>query len=160
MTLAYREETALDDATLHEICLLARSLDRRLEAPVERYIESCRLGLAGRKWIHAGLAYDGDELVGYKLGRSCDPRCFESWRGGVKADYRRRGIASELAARQEAWCRSQPFSAIMTRTAPDNAPMLILNLRRGFVVSGTLLVRGTTMNVELHKSLGKNAAAE
>ena len=59
----------------------------------------------------------------------------------------------ELAAIQETWCQEQGFTSIMTRTDPNNAAMLILNLRRGFTISGTVLIRGTNMNVVLHKSL-------
>ncbi len=151
MTIIYRETSVVADAVLRDICGLALALEERPLTLLDRYLENCRMGLAGRAWVHAALAYDRDELVGYKLGRSDDPRCFESWRGGVKREYRRRGIASTLAQCQEDWCRSGPFQCIETRTSPDNAPMLILNLRRGFIISGTVLIRGEHMNVVLHK---------
>ncbi len=151
MNITYRETTVVDDAVLRDICGLAMAIDEKPVTLLERYMDSCRMGLAGRAWVHAALAYDGEDLVGYKLGRSDDPRCFESWRGGIKAEYRRRGIASRLAQFQEEWCRGQPFRCIETRTSPDNAPMLILNLRRGFTISGTVMIRSEHMNVVLHK---------
>ena len=152
--IMYREhEGILSESLVYEIASLAKILDQQAEVPITSYVTNLTMGLAGRVWVHVGLAYDGAELIAYKLGRSDDPRCFESWRGGVKAAYRRRGIATHLAQCQEDWCRSQKFSSILTYTAPDNIPMLIVNLKRGFTVSGTILVRGAHMNVALHKSI-------
>jgi GNAT superfamily N-acetyltransferase len=152
--IIYRQHDGiLDDAVLYELCTLVQALEGHPDIPVESYMKNARAGVDGRPWVHVALAYDDAELVGYKLGRSDDPCCFESWRGGVKLDYRRRGIADQLAAAQEEWCRHHNFGCIVTHTNPDNAPMLILNLRRGFTISGTVLVRGVNMNVVLHKSL-------
>ncbi len=119
----------------------------------ERHAESFRIGLRGRPWIFTVLAYDGGQLVGFKIGRSEDPREFESWRGGVLESHRRQGIARELAQRQEAWCRAQNFRVICTQTDPDNAPMLMLNLAQGFIISGTNLKRGEKLRVDLLKKL-------
>ena len=71
-----------------------------LRADPDAFAESFRIGLVGRKWIYSCLAYDGEQMVGYKVGRSSDPREFESWRGGVMPAHRRKGIARELARRQ------------------------------------------------------------
>ena len=49
------------------------------------------MGLNGRPWIYTCLAYDGERLVGQKVGRSDDPCAFESWYGGVLTAFRRRG---------------------------------------------------------------------
>lgn len=119
----------------------------------ERHAESFRIGLRGRPWIFTVLAYDAEQLVGFKIGRSEDPREFESWRGGVLESHRRQGIARELAQRQEAWCRAQSFRVICTQTDPDNAPMLMLNLAQGFIISGTNLKRGEKLRVDLLKKL-------
>ena len=117
------------------------------------YVTQFQFGLKGRAWIHLCLAFDGEQLVGYKLGRSDDPRNFESWHGGIHPDFRRQGIARELAQRQESWCRRHNFKFITTLTAHDNTPMLILNLRQGFIISGTFLKRGQCLNVVLEKRL-------
>jgi GNAT superfamily N-acetyltransferase len=119
----------------------------------ERHAESFRVGLRGRPWVFTVLAYDAEQLVGFKIGRSEDPREFESWRGGVLESHRRQGIARELAQRQEAWCRAQSFRVICTQTDPDNAPMLMLNLAQGFIISGTNLKRGEKLRVDLLKKL-------
>ena len=115
--------------------------------------EQLRTNLNGYRWIHLCLAYEGEELVGYKVGRSNDPRTFESWNGCVRPSARRKGIASALAARQEAWCREQGFLHLATETAHDNQAMLIVNLKRGFRVTGTYLDRGTNLKVVLQKPL-------
>jgi len=102
------------------------------------------------------MAYDGDELVGYKVGRSNDPRTFESWNGGVLPEARKRGVGAELARRQEAWCREQGFAFLSTDTAHNNRAMLILNLRRGFHIAGTYLNRGKNLKVVLQKALSQD----
>ena len=107
----------------------------------------------GHKWIHLCMAYEASHLVGYKLGRSNDPRTFESWMGGVLPAARNRGIATELSRRQEEWCRSQGFRFLTTETSHDNKAMLILNLKQGFHIAGTYLDRSTNMKVVLQKSL-------
>jgi len=156
-TIAYRElEGMPEEETLRAVACLARALDGvpdQGKPGVSAYVESCRLGLAGRPWIHLCMAYAGDALVGYKLGRSDDRRTFESWRGGVLEPFRRRGIARALAERQEAWCRQQKFGFMTTLTDHDNRPMLILNLQRGFYIAGTFSKRGQVVNVALEKAL-------
>jgi len=152
--IEYREyEGELSDDVILKIAGLAMIADNNHQLSIKLYRSNFLVGLAGRPWIHVALAYDGEELVGYKLGRSDDPRSFESWRGAVHPDYRRRGIAMKLADIQEDWCTKNKFAAIMTRTEPDNKAMLILNIKRDFHVTGTVLIRGQHMNVILYKSL-------
>ena len=115
--------------------------------------EQLRQSLNGHRWIYLCLAYEGDELVGYKVGCSNDPRTFESWNGGVVPQARNRGIGAALAERQESWCRAQGFRYLTTTTAHDNRDMLILNLKQGFHISGTCLDRGTNLKVILQKQL-------
>ena len=125
------------------------------EAPLtlDAHIEQLKVELRGRRWVHAGLAFEGDAILGYKVGRSDDPRSFESCLGGVLPGARRRGIASELARRQEMWCRAQSFQFIMTETSYDNQGMLILNLKRGFHISGSYLCRQKHLKIRLEKAL-------
>ena len=155
--IVYREVEGMPDAALLlELATLAKEISEESggrEAEPEAYVKNFRTGLNGSQWIHACLAYEGERLVGHKIGRSDDPRAFESWKGGVLTAFRRRGIAQELARRQEAWCRTNTFQVIYTETAPDNVPMLILNLRQGFTISGTYLKRNTTLVVRMVKVL-------
>jgi ribosomal protein S18 acetylase RimI-like enzyme len=120
--------------------------------------EQLRLSVNGHRWIHLCMAYLDGELVGYKVGRSNDPRTFESWNGGVLPRTRHKGVASALAESQEAWCRSQGFGTLTTETAHDNQAMLIVNLKRGFNIIGTYLDRGTNLKVVLQKPLASSAS--
>ena len=155
--IAYREVEGMPDAALLlKLGVLAKANfeeEGGRDADLDTYAENIRVGLNGRPWIYTCLAYDGERLVGQKVGRSDDPRAFESWYGGVLTAFRRRGIARELATRQEAWCRANQFRVISTETDPDNVAMLTLNLRQGFKISGTHLKRGTKLMVSLVKIL-------
>ena len=122
-------------------------------APAEAIAEQLRASVNGHRWVHLCMAYLDGELVGYKVGRSNDPRTFESWNGGVLPSARKKGVASALAECQEAWCRTQGFGTLMTETAHDNRAMLIVNLKRGFHVIGSYLDRGTNLKVVLQKPL-------
>ena len=118
--------------------------------------EQIRMGVNGHRWVHLCRAYLEGKLVGYKIGRSNDPRTFESWNGGVLPSARKKGVATALAERQEAWCRLQGFGNLTTETAHDNQAMLIVNLKRGFHVTGTYLERGKNLKIVLRKPLASS----
>ena len=113
--------------------------------------------LAGRKSIYTCVAFEGDVPVAFKLGYMERPHYFESWRGGVIPAARRRGIADELQRRQHAWCREQGFRILTTITDNHNAPMLILNLRHGYVIAGTFHDREKCLKVILQKTVAGDA---
>ena len=92
-------------------------------------------------------------IIGYKIGFQERPQYFESWRGGVLAEYRGRKIAQELLKKQHEWCKKQGFSIINTTTNSQNIPMLIVNLRGGFEIVGTFLNHRKIMKVMLEKRL-------
>ena len=117
--------------------------------------DQLRSAVNGHRWIHLCTATVDGHLVGFKVGRSNDPRTFESWVGGVLPKARQQGIASHLARLQEAWCRANGFQFIQTETAHDNAAMLTVNLKQGFCIAGTYLDRGTHLKVILQKDLNK-----
>lgn len=149
-------EGHLSDEVLVEVVeLVALTLHVPRSPPAEpaAYMQLIRAELAGYRWIYLCLAYEGPLLVGYKLGRSSDPRTFESRLGGVRLRARRRGIASELARRQEAWCRTHGFRFLVTEAHQDNDAMLILNLKRGFKIVGTTLSRTEHLKVQCEKAL-------
>jgi len=114
-----------------------------------------QLGIAvnGHRWVHLCTASVDGKMVGFKVGRSNDPRTFESWVGGVLPNARKQGIASQLARLQEVWCRANGFQFIQTETAHDNPAMLTVNLKEGFCIAGTYLDRGTNLKVILQKPL-------
>lgn len=99
------------------------------------------------------LAMDGDNVVGYKIGYE-DRTCrFYSWLGGVYPEYRRRGVASELMRLQHRWCRSEGYQVIRTHTKNKWRDMLILDLRFGFNVIGTLTDELGETKIILDKNL-------
>lgn len=88
--------------------------------------------------VHVWLAEAGGHLVGCKLGYERKPGHYYSWLGGVESDFRGQGIAAELMRQQHAWCRQQAYRRIRTQTYNQWRTMLILNLRHGFDIVGTL----------------------
>ena len=152
----YEIEGIIADKNLEQIGYLAKIIDghgNEEEPSIEQYTNNIRAGINGYRWVHLGLAYAQEQVVGYKLGRSSDPRSFESWVGGILPSHRRQGIAFELSLRQEEWCRKNKFQFMTTITAHDNTAMLILNLRHGYTIAGTFLKRGKNLNVSLEKKL-------
>ncbi|AII51170.1 GNAT family N-acetyltransferase [Hymenobacter sp. APR13] len=102
-----------------------------------------------RQPVQAWLAYAGDQLVGCKLGYERQPGHYYSWLGGVRPDFRGQGIAAELLHRQHAWCRVQGYRAVRTHTYNRWRAMLLLNLRHGFDIIGTVQgPRGLTIVLE------------
>lgn len=95
------------------------------------------------------LAFDGERLVGCKLGYNWqsaeghpdEPEpikpIFYSWLGGVDPAYRRQGVAAELMRRQHEACQRAGYVTIRTHTYNQWRNMLILNLRHGFQIVGT-----------------------
>ena len=116
--------------------------------------------LEGKQHIHACLAFENEEPVGYKLGYMARPHYFESWRGGVVPAARRRGIANELQRIQHAWCKDQGFRIITTTTEGHNAPMLMLNLQHGYKIVGTFFDRGQNLKVILQKQIDGGAQSQ
>ena len=97
------------------------------------------------------LAYQQDELVGYKIGFQTIPGVFESWRGGVTPSAQRQGIAQQLIIDQHQWCEEHNFHTIQTVTNSINTPMLILNLKNGFTIVGMMVNRRNHLKLQLEK---------
>jgi GNAT superfamily N-acetyltransferase len=94
-----------------------------------------------RTGLQLVLAIENERVVGCKLGYERKPGHFYSWLGGVHPDYRGQGIASQLMRQQHDWCRQHNYHTIRTQTYNQWRSMLILNLRFGFDIIGT--VQGT-----------------
>ena len=91
-----------------------------------------------RTGLQTLLAVVNGQVVGCKLGYEREPGQYYSWLGGVHADYRGQGIASELMRQQHEWCRQHQYHTIRTQTYNQWREMLILNLRHGFDIVGTV----------------------
>lgn len=82
------------------------------------------------------VAQLGDAVVGYKIGYERKPQHYYSWIGGVAAEARGRGIATELIRRQQEWCRAKGYRSIRTTSKNKWRDMMALNLRHGFDIIG------------------------
>lgn len=95
------------------------------------------------------LAIDNEAVVGCKLGYERQPGHFYSWLGCVDPAHRGEGIATELMRQQHDWCRQQGYQSIRTQTYNQWRSMLLLNIRSGFDIVGTVQgTRGLTIVME------------
>lgn len=87
-------------------------------------------------------ALDESQVVGYKIGYEQNSGQFHSWLGGVHPEYRKQGIASEMMRLQHEWCKGHGYNTIRTHTRNKWRDMLILNIRNGFDIVGTVTENG------------------
>lgn len=99
------------------------------------------------------LAYDDEELVGFKIGHYLSKGIYRSWLGGVVQNHRGKGIAKALLERQHLICIEKGYSQIQTQTNGKNTSMLILNLKEGFHIFGSHLGHNDELHVQLRKFL-------
>ena len=78
--------------------------------------------LRGRVDIICVYAYENDLLVGCKIGFSPRLGYFESWIGGVHADFQSQGIAKKLAVALQEKVRAKGYRFLETVTSNDNLP--------------------------------------
>ncbi len=99
------------------------------------------------------LALEHGEVAGYKIGYELDDKTFYSWLGGVEEAYRGRGIASELMRHQHHHLVEKGYSVVQTKTMNKWRHMLILNLKRGFDITGTYSDKNGETKIILEKRL-------
>ena len=81
-------------------------------------------------------AYDDHNPIAFKIGyhRHSDGS-FYSWMGGVLPNYRRKGIANNLADHQETWAKKKGYNSIKLQTRSKHNAMLALAINRGFQIT-------------------------
>ncbi|WP_128545941.1 GNAT family N-acetyltransferase [Larkinella soli] len=99
------------------------------------------------------LALSGDTVAGYKMGYQRKKGHFYSWLGCVSPDFRRLGIGGRLMQLQHDYCRENGFHTIRTHTRNQWRDMLVLNIRHGFDVVGTITTSGAHTTIVLEKRL-------
>ncbi|GAB3173867.1 GNAT family N-acetyltransferase [Telluribacter humicola] len=109
--------------------------------------------IAQANGLYTLLAYDSQQLIGFKMGYRRKTGHFYSWLGGVLSEYRKQGIASELMQRQHSWCQQNGYHTIRTQTMNRWRSMLILNIRYGFDVVGIVATPGQEPKIILEKRL-------
>ena len=80
-------------------------------------------------------AHADGRTVGCTLGYERDGR-FYSWLGAIHPDYRRHGVATALADYQEKWALDHGYTSIWMKTRNAFPEMLIMAIRRGFLITG------------------------
>ena len=84
-------------------------------------------------------AYDDHNPIAFKIGyhRHSDGS-FYSWMGGVLPNYRRKGIANNLADHQEIWAKKNRYSSIRMQTREKHIAMLAFAINRGFLITNRI----------------------
>jgi len=88
---------------------------------------------------HILTAYDNHNPIAFKIGyqRHSDGS-FYSWMGGVLPNYRRKGIANNLADHQETWAKKNGYISIKMQTREKHKAMLALAINRGFQITNRI----------------------
>lgn len=121
------------------IAPLHRQSRQSRQSPGEPDLQRFAARLHGRDAIILVGLFEGDP-VGFKIGHRAkdgDAHVYESWLGGVRADRRRLGVATQLMNEQHRRAWDKGYRRIRTKTSSDWPEMLIRNLRAGFRVTGT-----------------------
>lgn len=89
-----------------------------------------------RYLLHLALVAEFEgRLIGFKVGYQSDrPETFYSWMGGVVPEFRRSGVAMELADTQESWAVKKGFREIFFKTRNRFPRMIDFGLKRGFKI--------------------------
>ena len=84
-------------------------------------------------------AYNDHNPIAFKIGyQKHSDGSFYSWMGGVLPNYRRKGIANELADIQEAWAKKNGYISIKMQTREKHKAMLALAINRGFQITNRI----------------------
>ena len=86
--------------------------------------------------LHLALVAEKEgELLGFKVGYQSDtPATFYSWMGGVRPEFRGKGIATALAEEQERWAKAQRFTSVLFKTRNRFPGMIQFGVKRGFKI--------------------------
>ena len=84
-------------------------------------------------------AYNDHNPIAFKIGYQRHPDgSFYSWMGGVLPNYRRKGIANNLADHQETWAKKNGYNSIRMQTREKHKAMLALAINRGFQITNRI----------------------
>lgn len=101
--------------------------------------------------IHVAKA--DDKVIGYKMGYDLTPTKFYSWLGGVNPDFRQLGVATQLMNEQHRLLKEAGKTHVQTKTMNKWRGMLILTIKMGFDVVGTVTNDSGVTKIILEKEL-------
>ncbi|WP_375162169.1 GNAT family N-acetyltransferase [Fictibacillus sp. WQ 8-8] len=110
-------------------------------------------GLEGKKNLSILAVSRNGELAGFKMGYEQKNGQYYSWLGGIKAEYRKQGLASEVMKRQHEWLKREGYHSVQTKTKNKWRSMLILNIKCGFDIIGTYTDSKGELKIILEKKL-------
>ncbi len=139
-TLSEKEITSIHD--LYRICFNKELNQDKFQSKLKFHSQGFFL-----------TCFEGDKLIGFKLGYAQDKDLFYSWHGAVLPDYQSLGVASELMNLQHEWCQKNGFKKIETRTRNHFLNMIRLNLKFGFKIIGTQSSAVDDIKIVLEKLL-------
>jgi len=86
---------------------------------------------------HLSLIADFEKQpAGFKIGYDrFNDGSFYSWMGGVRVEYRRNGIAKDLADNQENWAKENGYKSIKLKTRKKHHAMIAFLLDQGYSIT-------------------------
>jgi len=130
----------IKNGTIEDAVKISKQLPE-FHNPHQKTVYEERLG--GKKHLVL-IAYDEEKPIGFKVGYERDDT-FYSWMGGVLPNYRKSGVARNLATTQEDWARKNGFQTITFKTRNRLKGMLIFALKNNFNI----------INVEPREPIGE-----
>ena len=120
------------EGSINEAVRVSRNIPEFID-PHDQNIYEQRL--AGRDHLIL-IAYDQKTLVGFKVGYDkFQDGSFYSWMGGIIPDYRRIGIAQQLADYQENYARERGYQSVVFKTRNRHKNMLLFGLNNSFIIT-------------------------
>ncbi len=105
------------------------------------------------KAIFSVLSYHNSTLIGFKIGYKKNDATFYSWLGGVTQNYRRLGVAKQLAFLQENYAKASGYKTIQTKSTNRFKPMIFFNLKQGFDIKNTYCNTKNELKIVFEKKL-------
>jgi GNAT superfamily N-acetyltransferase len=101
-----------------------------------RDVDSFRRRFRGRYNVLMLIARLGDEPVGFFIGFELKPTVFFAWFYGVRPEYRRQGVASQLMEAVHAWAKQNEYESIRFECHNQHRPMLHLAIALEYDIVG------------------------
>lgn len=125
------ETTEIREGTIAEAVALSKQLPEFIDPHgEERYHD--RMGNVPHLIL---IAYVNNTPAAFKVGYEKEDY-FYSWMGGVLPPYRRKGLAKQLAQRQEKWAKEKGYKKIVFKTRNRHKSMLLFALQNDFFIIG------------------------
>ncbi|MBX9678128.1 MAG: GNAT family N-acetyltransferase [Gemmataceae bacterium] len=101
-----------------------------------RDVDSFRRRFRGRYNVLMLMARLGEEPVGFFIGFELKPTVFFAWFYGVKPEYRRQGVASQLMEAVHSWAKQNDYESIRFECHNQHRPMLHLAIALEYDIVG------------------------